>query len=172
MKKSAINEGMQRMQQMVEPWYASIKNPQKAQEDILDRFKHIYQQTKDGETHKVGQIKNLQDFRKAYPVRTYDNYQPLIQRVMAGDTELLLNEEPIGWAITRGTTKGENKYIPMTPMSSMQNPTILSVQMQFRTTRRFQASGAFTTPGRTAALMMPTLTRPRRGIFQPVLMML
>jgi hypothetical protein len=26
-----------------------------------------------------------------------------------------LNEEPVGWAITRGTTKKENKFIPMTP---------------------------------------------------------
>jgi len=34
---------------------------------------------------------------------------------MGGETNLLLNEEPIGWAITRGTTKGETKFIPMTP---------------------------------------------------------
>jgi hypothetical protein len=34
---------------------------------------------------------------------------------MAGHIELLLCEEPVGWAITRGTTKGESKFIPMTP---------------------------------------------------------
>jgi hypothetical protein len=34
---------------------------------------------------------------------------------MAGEVSLLLNEEPVGWAITRGTTKGESKFIPMTP---------------------------------------------------------
>ena len=34
---------------------------------------------------------------------------------MAGETNLLLNEEPVGWAITRGTTSDENKFIPMTP---------------------------------------------------------
>jgi hypothetical protein len=34
---------------------------------------------------------------------------------MGGEVELLLWEEPIGWAITRGTTKGESKFIPMTP---------------------------------------------------------
>lgn len=34
---------------------------------------------------------------------------------MAGENELLLSEPPVGWAITRGTTKGENKFIPMTP---------------------------------------------------------
>jgi hypothetical protein len=34
---------------------------------------------------------------------------------MEGEINLLLNEEPVGWAITRGTTKGESKFIPMTP---------------------------------------------------------
>jgi hypothetical protein len=34
---------------------------------------------------------------------------------MEGKVELLLNEEPVGWAITRGTTGDESKFIPMTP---------------------------------------------------------
>ena len=34
---------------------------------------------------------------------------------MAGEVNLLLNEEPVGWAITRGTTGDEHKFIPMTP---------------------------------------------------------
>ena len=46
---------------------------------------------------------------------TYENYRPLIQRVMSGEINLLLNEAPVGWAITRGTTRGEVKFIPMTP---------------------------------------------------------
>ena len=33
---------------------------------------------------------------------------------MAGDVDLLLCEPPVGWAITRGTTAGESKFIPMT----------------------------------------------------------
>jgi hypothetical protein len=48
-------------------------------------------------------------------VKTYEDYKPLIEKVMSGETNLLLNEEPIGWAITRGTTRDENKFIPMTP---------------------------------------------------------
>jgi hypothetical protein len=34
---------------------------------------------------------------------------------MEGDVNLLLAEDPIGWAITRGTTGDESKFIPMTP---------------------------------------------------------
>jgi hypothetical protein len=40
---------------------------------------------------------------------TYDEYKPLIQAVMSGKTGLLLCEEPVGWAITRGTTAGDPK---------------------------------------------------------------
>ena len=54
-------------------------------------------------------------YRRAFPVMTYDDYKPLIEAVMAGETRLLLCEEPVGWAITRGTVEGESKFIPMTP---------------------------------------------------------
>ena len=54
-------------------------------------------------------------YRRAFPVMTYEDYKPLIEAVMAGETGLLLCEEPVGWAITRGTMEGESKFIPMTP---------------------------------------------------------
>jgi hypothetical protein len=60
-------------------------------------------------------VGSIAEFRRAFPIRTYDDYKPLIQRVMAGETNLLLDEEPVGWAITRGTTEGESKFVPMTP---------------------------------------------------------
>jgi hypothetical protein len=34
---------------------------------------------------------------------------------MAGETGVLLCEEPVGWAITRGTVEGESKFVPITP---------------------------------------------------------
>jgi hypothetical protein len=53
-------------------------------------------------------------YRRAFPVMTYDDYKPLIQKVMEGHVQLLLCEEPVGWAITRGTVEEEPKFIPMT----------------------------------------------------------
>ena len=49
----------------------------------------------------------LAEYRRQFPSATYDDYRPLIQRVMAGEVSLLLWEDPIGWAITRGTTAGD-----------------------------------------------------------------
>jgi len=65
--------------------------------------------------HGAEHVETMDDYRRAFPVVTYEGYKPLIQRVMAGETRLLLAEEPVGWAITRGTTEGESKFIPMTP---------------------------------------------------------
>jgi hypothetical protein len=87
----------------------------KAQEGILNKLLKIYSKTRYGKEHGVSNIETIEDFRKSFPVKTYEEYQPIIKTVMEGDIELLLDEAPVGWAITRGTTKGESKFIPMTP---------------------------------------------------------
>jgi len=82
---------------------------------VLQRLLIDYAQTTYGKQHGAAQIGNLEDYRRAFPIASYDDYKPLIEKVMAGETSLLLCEEPIGWAITRGTTQGESKFVPMTP---------------------------------------------------------
>lgn len=106
---------MQMITQMLAPWQAAVEQPEQAQEKVLQRLLAIYAQTAYGQKYGADKISSIQDYRAQFQIATYDDYQPLIQRVMAGDTNLLLNEAPLGWAITRGTTKGENKFIPMTP---------------------------------------------------------
>ncbi len=98
----------------LQPWEQSLADPPRAQESVLHRLLGIYARTDYGQQHGAGQIDSLADFRRAFPVATYDEYKPLIQRVMGGETGLLLDEEPVGWAITRGTTRDESKFIPMT----------------------------------------------------------
>ncbi len=101
---------------LLQPWREAMANPAKAQEDVLARFLKIYAQTEYGEQHRAGAVGTIKDYRQAFPVSTYDGtYKPLMRRVMAGQVSLLLDEQPVGWAITRGTTKGESKFIPMTP---------------------------------------------------------
>lgn len=100
---------------MLQPWHTSLQNPSKAQEEVLHRLLLDYAKTDYGKQHGAGNIGMLEDYRRAFPVTTYEGYKPLIERVMAGEVGLLLCEEPIGWAITRGTTQGESKFIPMTP---------------------------------------------------------
>ena len=106
---------IQRVMKMLQPWQESLQNPTQAQENVLQRFLKIYAQTEYGQVHGAENIGSITDYRTKFPVATYDDYKPLIDRVMAGENDLLLNEPVLGWAITRGSTKGENKFIPMTP---------------------------------------------------------
>lgn len=102
------------LQEQVQPWHDAVAAPDRAQDAVLHRYLHIYAGTEYGRQHGAQHIGSLADFRRAFPVMTYEDYKPLIDRVMAGDVGLLLTEPPVGWAITRGTT-GDSKFIPMTP---------------------------------------------------------
>jgi hypothetical protein len=105
---------------MLQPWRDSVDDPAKAQADVLQRLLVDYAKTDHGRQHHAANITTPAEYRHQFPAATYDDYRPLIQRVMAGDVNLLLWEDPIGWAITRGTTKGESKFIPMTPTDMRQ----------------------------------------------------
>jgi hypothetical protein len=102
------------VQGLLDPWHQAVAAPEKAQQGVLHRFLTGYAKTQYGAQHGAGQIDSVADYRRAFPVATYDEYRPLIRRVMGGEVDLLLDEEPVGWAITRGTTAGEPKFIPMT----------------------------------------------------------
>jgi len=108
------NEAAARLEQFLQPWHDSLADPETAQGKVLGVLLEHYGKTEYGKKHGALQIRTIEDFRRAFPVSSYEDYRPLIQRVMAGEVSLLLSEPPIGWAITRGTTKGESKFIPMT----------------------------------------------------------
>lgn len=107
--------GAQMLQSLLQPWHVSVTDPAKAQEEVLHNLLKDFARTEYGAAHGASQIDSVDDYRRSFPITTYPDYKPLIERVMAGEVELLLCEEPVGWAITRGTTKGESKFIPMTP---------------------------------------------------------
>jgi hypothetical protein len=113
----AINpqEAIQMVNAMLTPWHTSVADPLKAQEALLANLLKVYAQTDYGRQHSADKVGSIADFRKAFPVVDYAGYKPLINRVMAGELNLLLSEPPVGWAITRGTTQGESKFIPITP---------------------------------------------------------
>ncbi|MBW6467464.1 MAG: GH3 auxin-responsive promoter family protein, partial [Brevefilum sp.] len=114
MTSPAPQDPMQMISRMLQPWQAALENPPGAQESVLQGLLKIYAQTAYGQKFGAQSVGSIADYRAKFPVSSYEDYQPLIERVMAGEDELLLNEPALGWAITRGTTKGETKFIPMT----------------------------------------------------------
>jgi hypothetical protein len=98
----------------VQPWHDALADPAATQERVLQNLLAIYAKTEYGQQHGVEHVGSLADYRAAFPAQTYQDYYPLLRRVMGGDPHALLEAEPLGWAMTRGTT-GASKYIPMTP---------------------------------------------------------
>jgi len=99
----------------VQPWYEALADPGSTQQAVLQGLLRGYARTRYGQKHKADAVTTVGKYRHAFPIVTYEHLKPLIERTMAGETDLLLYEPPVGWAITRGTTKGESKFIPMTP---------------------------------------------------------
>ncbi len=111
----AGNDRQALLSALLQPWHDAVDDPAKAQQEVLGRFLQDYAQTGYGTQHGAAQVETVENYRHAFPVAAYEDYEPLIRRVMAGEVSLLLSEEPAGWAITRGTTRDESKFIPMTP---------------------------------------------------------
>ncbi len=109
-----LQAGREMLAGFLGPWHQAVEYPQSAQETVLRRLLDGYAQTRYGVEHGAGEVATIEEYRAAFPVVDYEEFKPLIERTMAGGEDLLLYEPPVGWAITRGTTKGESKFIPMT----------------------------------------------------------
>jgi hypothetical protein len=103
-----------RLQTLLAPWHESLKDPGSSQQKVLQKLLAGYAQTAYGRLYRASQVSSIEEYRHNFPVMSYDDYYPVIRKVMAGDHSLLLYEEPLGWAITRGTTRNEPKFIPLT----------------------------------------------------------
>ncbi|MBN1964047.1 MAG: GH3 auxin-responsive promoter family protein, partial [Anaerolineae bacterium] len=91
------------LQAFVQPWHDALADPPAAQERLLQQLLSIYAQTEYGQQHHADRVGSIADYRAAFPVQTYADYEPILRRVMGGDTHALLEAEPLGWAMTRGT---------------------------------------------------------------------
>ena len=69
-----------------------------------------------GKDHRFGEITDYQSFKEAIPVQDYENLKPYIEKVVAGESDILWKNKPLYFAKTSGTTSGV-KYIPISKES-------------------------------------------------------
>ena len=69
-----------------------------------------------GQDHNFSSIKNYEDFKANVPIRDYEGLRPYIDRVVAGERDILWKGKPAYFAKTSGTTSGV-KYIPISKES-------------------------------------------------------
>ncbi|WP_430410924.1 GH3 auxin-responsive promoter family protein [Kordia sp.] len=96
--------------------YKWAKKPIKTQEKV---FKQLIKQAKNtafGKDHDFENIHSYEDFVKRVPIRDYESLKPYVERVVAGESDILWKGKPLYFAKTSGTTSGA-KYIPITKES-------------------------------------------------------
>lgn len=86
------------------------------QKQTLSKLLSAAGHTSFGKDHHFGSIKNYEDFKKNVPVRDYEDLRPYIERVVAGEENVLWKGKPAYFAKTSGTTSGV-KYIPISKES-------------------------------------------------------
>ncbi|MCC7467037.1 MAG: GH3 auxin-responsive promoter family protein [Saprospiraceae bacterium] len=87
------------------------------QEKTMHRIVAQAAQTAFGRDHGFSAIKTYDDFKKAVPIRDYEDLKPYIDRVKNGEPDVLWPGRPAYFAKTSGTTSGV-KYIPMSKEST------------------------------------------------------
>ena len=91
-------------------------NPEKTQEKVFLKLIKDAKNTAFGKDHSFKDIKTYADFKKQVPIADYEDLRPYIDRVVAGESDVLWKNKPLYFAKTSGTTSGV-KYIPLTKES-------------------------------------------------------
>ncbi len=103
------------LRSFVDPWYKSLENPAKAQEEALSSLLKGYAETEYGSNHNAQQIRGISQFQASYPIIGYQDLAPYLKKVQAGNYRAFLSEAPETWVMTRGSTGRQSKVIPATP---------------------------------------------------------
>jgi hypothetical protein len=106
----------------VDLWHRGVRQPAVTQAQTLEWLLEGYGRTTYGQQYDAAGLLALVDdpprlfdaYRQAFPIVTYEGIRPWIERVVGGEVDALLPEPPVAWAMTRGTTRGTPKRIPIT----------------------------------------------------------
>jgi hypothetical protein len=96
--------------------YKQSKTAVKVQQKLLKKLIAKAENTDFGLDHNFKEIKSYEDFKKEVPIADYEDLKPYIDKVVAGEPNVLWKGKPLYFAKTSGTTSG-TKYIPLTKES-------------------------------------------------------
>ena len=112
--KAALSKPFARyIAKRIKKWASKpIETQQKVFKNLIAEAEH----TTFGKDHNFNAIKTHEDFKLKVPIRDYEELKPYVERVVAGEENILWKGKPIYFAKTSGTTSGA-KYIPITKES-------------------------------------------------------
>lgn len=93
------------------------KYPFEAQQETLVKLIQRAKDTEWGKTHKFHDIQSIEDFQQSIPLQHYEDVKPYIDRLRAGERDLLWPGEIKWFAKSSGTTNEKSKFIPVSKES-------------------------------------------------------
>lgn len=92
------------------------QDPEATQNKVFENLISKAKSTSFGKDHNFNKIDSYKSFANNVPVRDYEELKPYVDRVVAGEADVLWPRKPLYFAKTSGTTSGA-KYIPLTKES-------------------------------------------------------
>jgi len=92
----------------------TLGDPRAAQDRVLAEALAANAATEFGAAHGFAGLAGVDDFRRAVPIRTHEEFMTWIRRTIDGERRVLTADQPQVYFSSSGTT-GREKYIPVTP---------------------------------------------------------
>lgn len=89
------------------------KYPSETQKETLYRILAKAAKTEWGRKYNYSSIMSIKDYQARFPVQTYEDLLPYVDRLRKGETDLLWPGEIKWFAKSSGTTSAKSKFIPM-----------------------------------------------------------
>src|SRR3972149_4543246 len=102
------------LEPIIGPWYESLINPAKVQQQVLYDLLKKYGATDSGNNHGALQTSGIEDYRRHFPIIDYTGLLPYFAKVKEGNYKTILSEPPAAWVMTRGSTGKSSKVLPAT----------------------------------------------------------
>ena len=113
LRKIVAKQLARRARKTINRW---ARNPHETQQRVFEQLIQKAKHTAFGKDHGFDQIQNHKDFIKRVPIADYEGLRSYVDRVVAGEADVLWPGKPLYFAKTSGTTSGI-KYIPLTKES-------------------------------------------------------
>jgi len=91
-----------------------IKNPVNTQEEQLHLLLESAARTRFGKRYGFDRIKDIESYKRAVPLQTYESLLPYIEAMMQGEPDVLWHGKVKWFAKSSGTTAARSKFIPVT----------------------------------------------------------
>ncbi|MDX1602415.1 MAG: GH3 auxin-responsive promoter family protein, partial [Salinimicrobium sediminis] len=101
------------IRRQIDSW---ASKPVETQKRVFEELLKKASETKFGKDHGFKNISGYREYAARVPVRDYEELKPYVEKVVAGEKDILWPGKPLYFAKTSGTTSGA-KYIPLTKES-------------------------------------------------------